>query len=188
MYQRESSADSDGDEGISLKQFLIFWFFILTPITAIGVSAVFVAFYILHIFKLEFSTYFLPIVIPLFIAFVGVTLTLIVTLVRWVNKSDRKKNWDGIDYALQEVERQVGLKSQRRGIAKEKSMLIAVWLSFFLGFFGAGNFYLGNMKKGRNQILVTMFTGIGGFIWGWIDVKNILFGKISSDIHGNVIK
>ncbi len=64
----------------------------------------------------------------------------------------------------------------------QKSWFIAGVLQMFLGCLGVGRFYMGSVKIGILQILVSLVTlGFGGFLWGVIDGARILSGKITID-------
>ena len=66
----------------------------------------------------------------------------------------------------------------------QKSMIIAAILAFFLGSFGAHNFYLGFTKRAILQIVLTVVTcGIGG-IWGFVEFIMLLVGHINKDANG----
>jgi TM2 domain-containing membrane protein YozV len=55
------------------------------------------------------------------------------------------------------------------GGVSDKSKLVAGLLGIFLGFFGAGRFYMGHIKIGVLQLVVSVCTlGIGS-LWGFID-------------------
>jgi TM2 domain-containing membrane protein YozV len=59
----------------------------------------------------------------------------------------------------------------------DKSKLVAGLLQIFLGSFGIGRFYLGNVGMAIAQILVTWFTfGLGG-LWPLIDGIVLLAGN-----------
>ena len=69
----------------------------------------------------------------------------------------------------------------------EKSKLVAGLLGIFLGSFGVGRFYLGNIGMGIAQILVTGLTlGIGA-IWPLIDGIMILAGS-PKDANGRPLR
>ncbi len=74
----------------------------------------------------------------------------------------------------------------------EKSKIVAALLAWFLGTFGAHNFYLGYTGKAVAQLLITILTcGIGAIgtgIWAIIEMIMILTGSISHDANGNPIK
>lgn len=65
-----------------------------------------------------------------------------------------------------------------------KSKLVAGLLGIFLGGWGIHNFYLGNIKKGVLQIVVSLVTCGLGALWGFIEGIMILCGKISTDANG----
>ena len=66
-----------------------------------------------------------------------------------------------------------------------KSKIAAGLLGIFLGGWGVHSFYLGNIKKGFIQLVVSLVTcGLGSF-WGIIEGILILCGKINTDYYGN---
>lgn len=65
-----------------------------------------------------------------------------------------------------------------------KSKLVAGLLGLFLGGWGIHNFYLGNIKKGVLQIVVSLVTCGLGSLWGFIEGILILCGKINTDASG----
>lgn len=65
-----------------------------------------------------------------------------------------------------------------------KSKIIAALLALLLGGWGIHDFYLGFNGKGIAKILLTCFTGIAGYIWGFVDFILILTGSINSDNNG----
>lgn len=67
---------------------------------------------------------------------------------------------------------------------ENKSKLIAGLLGIFLGFFGAGRFYLGYSKIGMYQFLVSLFTFGLGSAWGLVDGIMILAGCVKTDARG----
>lgn len=66
-----------------------------------------------------------------------------------------------------------------------KSRIIAGILGLLLGGLGVHNFYLGNTGRGIAQIIVSIFTVIGGSIWGIVEGILILTGTINTDADGN---
>ena len=71
--------------------------------------------------------------------------------------------------------------------SSEKSKLVAGLLGIFLGSFGVGRFYMGNIGMGIAQILVTWLTlGIGA-IWPLIDGIIILAGS-PKDANGRPLR
>lgn len=66
-----------------------------------------------------------------------------------------------------------------------KSKVVAGILGILIGWTGAHQFYLGNMKGGIIRLIVSVVTcGFGG-IWGLIEGIMILIGKIDKDAQGN---
>ena len=61
-----------------------------------------------------------------------------------------------------------------------KSKVAAGLLGIFLGGFGVGRFYRGNTGVGVAQLLVTIFTGGVGWIWGIIDGILVLVSQPGS--------
>ncbi|MFG1872236.1 TM2 domain-containing protein [Micromonospora arborensis] len=51
----------------------------------------------------------------------------------------------------------------------DKSKVVAGVLGILLGFFGAGRFYIGDIKIGVLQLVVSVCTLGFGSIWGFID-------------------
>lgn len=77
----------------------------------------------------------------------------------------------------------------------DKSYIAAALLAFFLGAFGAHNFYLGYTRKAVIQLamgLMTIFTlGISGIavgIWAFVEFILLLTGGISTDGNGRPLK
>jgi TM2 domain-containing membrane protein YozV len=77
----------------------------------------------------------------------------------------------------------------------DKSYIAAALLAFFLGGFGAHNFYLGYTRKAVIQLvmgLMTIFTfglsGIAVGIWAFVEFILILTGSISTDGDGRPLK
>ena len=75
-----------------------------------------------------------------------------------------------------------------------KSKVCAALLAFFLGVFGAHNFYLGYTGKAVAQLLlgtigcILLFLGpIVSGIWAFVEFILILAGSINKDAHGNSI-
>lgn len=70
----------------------------------------------------------------------------------------------------------------------DKSGIVAFILAFFLGGFGAHNFYVGKIGKG----IFYLFSFGGFFIGVWIDIVKILINKFKDkddkilDFHGEV--
>lgn len=65
-----------------------------------------------------------------------------------------------------------------------KSRLAAGLLGYFLGGFGAHNFYLGYTSRAVIQIVVTVITCGIGSIWGMIESLMIFNGSIAFDASG----
>lgn len=77
----------------------------------------------------------------------------------------------------------------------DKSYIAAALLAFFLGAFGAHNFYLGYTRKAVIQLtmgLMTIFTlglsGIAVGIWAFVEFILLLTGSISTDGDGRPLK
>ena len=77
----------------------------------------------------------------------------------------------------------------------DKSYIAAALLAFFLGAFGAHNFYLGYTRKAVIQLamgLMTIFTlglsGIAVGIWAFVEFILLLTGSISTDGDGRPFK
>lgn len=68
-----------------------------------------------------------------------------------------------------------------------KSKIAAGLLGIFLGGWGVHSFYLGNIKKGVLQIVVSLVTCGFGALWGFIEGILILCGKIDRDANGNLL-
>lgn len=68
-----------------------------------------------------------------------------------------------------------------------KSKIAAGLLGIFLGGWGVHSFYLGNIKKGIIQIVVSLVTCGLGSLWGFIEGILILCGKIDRDANGNLL-
>lgn len=68
-----------------------------------------------------------------------------------------------------------------------KSKMAAGLLGIFLGGWGVHSFYLGNIKKGILQIVVSLVTCGFGALWGFIEGILILCGKIDRDANGNLL-
>lgn len=66
-----------------------------------------------------------------------------------------------------------------------KSRIIAGLLQIFLGFVGAGRFYLGYYKVAILQLVLVIITGGSALIWPIIDGIMILAGSVSTDSKGN---
>ncbi len=62
----------------------------------------------------------------------------------------------------------------------EKKWMVALILSFFLGYFGADRFYLGYIGLG----ILKLITGGGCGVWALIDLVLIALGKMT-DANGN---
>ncbi len=77
----------------------------------------------------------------------------------------------------------------------DKSYIAAALLAFFLGAFGAHNFYLGYTRKAVIQLamgLMTIFTlglsGIAVGIWAFVEFILLLTGSIGTDGNGRPLK
>ena len=68
-----------------------------------------------------------------------------------------------------------------------KSRIIAGLLQIFLGYFGAGRFYLGYTSIAVSQIFINFFSRGLGIIWPVIDGIGILCGKVKTDANGNPV-
>lgn len=73
------------------------------------------------------------------------------------------------------------------GGQNQKSKLVAALLAFFLGGFGAQNFYLGFTGKAVAQLLLSLCFGVGA-IWSFIEGILILTGSINADANGVPLK
>lgn len=79
---------------------------------------------------------------------------------------------------------------------KSRFRFLAGILGVLLGFLGAHNFYLGYIKKGIFQLVVTVLLcviGLGplaGIIWAWAlyESYKILRGDVRVDARGNFIR
>ena len=76
--------------------------------------------------------------------------------------------------------------------AAPKSKTIAVILAWFLGAFGAHNFYLGDTTKGAIQLAITVVScgtlAIVSAYWGMAEGIMILTGKTTTDAKGNPLE
>lgn len=91
------------------------------------------------------------------------------------------------------------VKKENNQVVGQKSKVAAALLAFFLGCFGAHNFYLGHTGKAVAQLLLTIFgyiltvVIIGAFmiiavgIWAFVEFILILTGSIK-DAKGNALK
>jgi TM2 domain-containing membrane protein YozV len=66
----------------------------------------------------------------------------------------------------------------------QKSRIAAGLLGYFLGGFGAHNFYMGYTARGIIQIVITVVTCGIGAIWGFIESLMIFSGSIATDADG----
>ena len=74
------------------------------------------------------------------------------------------------------------------GPVSDKDFVTALLLSIFLGWIGVDRFYLGYTGLGIAKLAVSIFTcGIGGVIWGIIDIINIATGKMT-DSEGRPLR
>ena len=86
---------------------------------------------------------------------------------------------------------QVELVGEYQGPVGEpvKSRMVAALLSIFLGWLGAGRFYLGYTKIGIYQIIATVLTlGFLGTAWGFIEGILLLMQRIFKDAEGRPLK
>ncbi len=72
--------------------------------------------------------------------------------------------------------------------ARSKSRIIAGLLQIFLGYFGAGRFYLGYTQIALMQIFLNFMTRGLAVIWPIIDGITILCGKVKTDAYGEPLK
>lgn len=70
----------------------------------------------------------------------------------------------------------------------QRSKLVAVLLAFFLGAIGMHDFYLGNTTNGVIKIVLTLCTGVGGYIWALVDLIRLLTDVIHTDANGVELK
>ncbi len=71
---------------------------------------------------------------------------------------------------------------------KQKNYLTTLLLGFFLGAFGAHNFYLGFTTKAYFQIVFTLATCGLALVWGLVDSVMYAFGIIDTDANGVPLK
>ena len=69
-----------------------------------------------------------------------------------------------------------------------KHHLIAALLGIVFGAVGFHRFYLGFWGLGITQILVTLFTGGFGVVWGFVEGVLIFTGHIKKDAKGRHLK
>ncbi|MEU1244260.1 TM2 domain-containing protein [Micromonospora parva] len=69
----------------------------------------------------------------------------------------------------------------------DKSKIVAGVLGILLGFFGAGRFYIGDVKTGVLQLVVSVVTCGVGSIWGLIDGILILVNG-GTDAQGRPLR
>ena len=56
---------------------------------------------------------------------------------------------------------------------------VSTWLlSLFFGSLGVDRFYLGYAGIGVAKLVLTIFTGIGGLVWHWVDLVLLLSGRM----------
>lgn len=67
---------------------------------------------------------------------------------------------------------------------KPKSRIAAGVFGVLLGSLGIHRFYLGYTDIGIAQLVLTLLTGIGGWIWGLYDGIRILTGEFNQDAWG----
>jgi hypothetical protein len=53
----------------------------------------------------------------------------------------------------------------------------AIFLEWFVGWTGASYFANGCFAAGFLKLLLTLFTGIGGYVWWWVDWIRSIIGK-----------
>lgn len=79
--------------------------------------------------------------------------------------------------------------NQNAFAANGKSKMTAALLAFFLGAFGAHNFYLGKKGTATAQLLLTLlscgFLAFVSSIWSFVEFIMILTGSINADSEGN---
>ncbi|WGK69818.1 TM2 domain-containing protein [Candidatus Haliotispira prima] len=75
-------------------------------------------------------------------------------------------------------------KKEESADVSPKSRLVAVLLSWFLGYFGVHRFYLGRTKSAIMQIL---FGWLTFFIWNVVDLIMLLCGTFR-DNEGKLVK
>ncbi|WP_425271440.1 TM2 domain-containing protein [Micromonospora inaquosa] len=69
----------------------------------------------------------------------------------------------------------------------DKSKIVAGVLGILLGFFGAGRFYMGDIKTGVLQLVVSVVTCGFGSLWGLIDGILILVNG-GTDAQGRPLR
>lgn len=79
------------------------------------------------------------------------------------------------------------------GAVGTKSKLVTLLLAIFLGDFGIHNFYLGYIKKGILQLLLSIFLSwtvivpVGIWIWALVEGINAMQGSLP-DANGNALR
>ena len=83
-----------------------------------------------------------------------------------------------------------------QGYPEQKSKLVAALLAFFLGVYGAHNFYLGYNSKAVTQLLLALLGGVltcglsttAVAIWVIVEAVQLLTGSIAVDANGYPLK
>jgi TM2 domain-containing membrane protein YozV len=84
---------------------------------------------------------------------------------------------------------------------KPRNRVVATLLAFFIGMFGIHNFYLGYMRRGLLQVIVSavglaLIPFLGGFslgapivmgLWGLLEGYQLITGAIRVDADGNFL-
>lgn len=71
---------------------------------------------------------------------------------------------------------------------KQKSRVLAGLLQIFLGYFGAGRFYLGYTQVALSQLFLNLMTRGLTILWPIIDGIMILCGKVKTDAYGEPLR
>jgi hypothetical protein len=105
---------------------------------------------------------------------------------RWRQRREERR--ERIRDRLGEVEAKLrnleGIRSGETPRFPPRSRWVAGLLGVFLGWLGIHRFYLGYTRIGVIQIVVTMFTGGSGGIWGFVEGILILCGVWCEDVYG----